>query len=225
MSPRISVLCPTRGRPGNVERMASSALVTASGPVELVFYCDDDAPGSVPGTAGALDSVKVITGPRIVMSDMWNRCWEHASADVFMQCGDDIVFRTPGWDDIVLGAFGAIPDRIAFVYGRDGHREDTYGTHGFLHRKWTDTVGYFTPPYFSCDWSETWLNDIASRLGRKVLVPILTEHMHPNAGKHPWDATHQERAERGARDNPEALYASLEHERAADAAKLRAVMA
>jgi hypothetical protein len=223
-APGISVLCPTRNRPENVRRLVSTGVATAAGPVEFVFRCDDDAPGSVPGDVAARDDVTVVEGPRIVMSDLWNECWREASAEVFMQCGDDIAFRTPGWDAIVLAEFGRHPDRIVFVHGLDGLRENTWGSHGFLHRRWTDITGYFTPPYFSCDYSDTWLNELANRAGRRVLVDILTEHLHPNAGKHPWDQVHADRAARGLRDGVEALYASLEPERERDAAKLMAAM-
>lgn len=222
----ISLLCPTRGRPGNVARMTASARETASGPVEFVFRADDDAPGSVPAEVAAMPDVRVVTGPRVTLSALWNECHAAASGDIFMQCDDEAVFRSEGWDEQVTAAFAAVPDRIAFVHGRDGHQPDgTFGTLGFLHRRWTDAVGYFTPPYFSCDYGDTWLNDVANALGRRVYLPgVVTEHMHPVAGKGQWDVTHLERLSRGSADNVAGLYASLGAERDADVARLRAVM-
>ena len=220
--PRISVLCPTRNRPGNVERLVTTAVTTAARAVEFVFYCDNDASGSVSGQVRAHPWVTVIQGDRITLSDMWNVCWREATADVFMLCGDDIAFRTPAWDDIVLDAFAGIPDRVAFVHGRDGLRHDDFGTHGFLHRNWTDAVGYFTPRGFSCDWVDTWINELANDIGRRVVVDIETEHCHPNAGKATWDQTHEERRQRDRRDNNQALYADRRYERLADAMRLRA---
>jgi hypothetical protein len=52
----------------------------------------------------------------------------------------------------------------------------------------------------------------------------VTEHMHPVAGKAQWDETHQERVQRGDRDGIHELYRSLQRERDADVAKLRAIM-
>jgi hypothetical protein len=225
MSPRISVLCPTRSRPGNVRRLVTTGLETAAGGIEFVFYADDDAPGSVPEDVAGMAQVTVVTGPRIVMSDMWNACWKASGGEILMQCGDDIAFRTPGWDSMVCDVIGSYPDRIVFAYGQDGLRDDDYGTHGFVHRAWAETLGYFTPPWFSCDYSDTWLNEVAAMAGRKHQIPgLLTEHCHPNAGKHPWDQVHQERAARGARDNVAGLYESMAPRREQDAAKLRAVM-
>ena len=125
----------------------------------------------------------------------------------------------------MLDVFDGYPDRIVFVHGRDGIHDASFGTHGFIHRRWVDTVGYFVPPYFSSDYNDTWLNEVANALGRRVYLPgLYTEHMHPVAGKAPWDATYHERMERHTRDGVDALYVSKRHERLADVERLRAVL-
>jgi hypothetical protein len=220
----ISVLCPTRNRPASVRRLIASSAATAQDEIEFVFYCDEDAPGSVPPEVRSAPWIRVVDGPRIVLSAMWNRCLEKSSGEIVMQCGDDIVFRTPGWDKVVEAAFATVPDRILFAYGSDGVHDRNFGTHGFVHRRWTEAVGYITPPYFSSDYGDTWLNDVAALIGRKRWIEIYTEHLHPVVGKAPIDATHAERLERHQRDGVEALYASMGPERQRDAGKLRALM-
>lgn len=204
--------------------MVASARDTAAGTVEFVFRTDDDAP--LAPELSAEPGVTEIRGPRIVLSAMWNECYAAASSDICMQGNDDVVFRSSGWDQAVEGAFSRYPDRIVFVHGDDLHQPPgAFGALGFLHQRWIETVGYFTPPYFSCDYGDTWLNDVANMLGRRAYLPnVITEHMHPAAGKAPLDQTHRERLERGSRDNVPGLYASLAAERERDAAKLRAVM-
>lgn len=221
--PVISVCCPTRGRPDNMRRLAESIRATAAGEVELVFYIDlDDGPSVA--TAVELKARHVI-GERIVLSDMWNACAAAAAGDILMQCGDDIVFRTPGWDTAVTAEFDACPDRILLVHGDDGVHGARLATHGFVHRTWVDAVGYFLPPGFSCDMSDLWLNDVAIALSRRVYLPhLLTEHMHPIVGKASLDQTHRDRLAAGRRDNVHALYAARAGERAADVAKLRHVI-
>lgn len=216
----ISVLLPSRGRPHNVRRVVESARATASGEVEFVIYLDDD---DTPSHDAARDlEVEVIVGPRVLLSETWNRCWERARFDVAMHCGDDIVFRTPGWDARVLDAFNAVPDRIALVWGRDGFQDLNMSTHGFLHRRWVETVGYFVPPYFASDYNDAWLYEVAGALGRRVFLPdVLTEHMHPVAGKAPMDQTHHERLQRHAREDCDRIWRETEHLRRADVAKLR----
>lgn len=216
----ISLLVPTRGRPENVRRLVTSARVTAVNDVELIFYVDDDDVTSFEVVDDYAD--QTIIGPRVVLSEMWNRCAELANHDVMMHCGDDIIFRTSGWDDRILEAFDRYPDKIVFVHGEDGIQGAQIGTHGFLHRNWIDTVGYFVPPYFSSDYNDLWLSEVADALGRRVYLPsVYTEHMHPVAGKAPLDQTHLDRLARHQRDNVGQLYANLAYRRHEDVEKLR----
>lgn len=221
--PRISILCPSRGRPAALREMYASALQFADGPIELVYRLDVGDP-SARQYAPPRPSTK-ITGRRIVMSALWNDCWAAASGDIAMHCGDDIRFRTQSWDTAVVEAFEQIPDRIAFVHGRDGYQDNGLGTHGFLHRRWVETVGYFVPPLFSSDYNDLWLHEVAEAIGRRVFLPdVLTEHMHPAIGKGEWDRTHRERMVRHERDKPQDTWAATKAERARDAALLRAVI-
>lgn len=221
--PRVSLLCPTRGRPENMRRFVESAQETADHPVEVVFYVDDDDPASAEVAIELGADFKV--GPRIVLSEMWNRCFKLAEGDVLGHMGDDIIFRTPHWDTMVCAEFDNCPDRILFVHGRDGYHDANFGTHGFIHRRWVETVGYFCPPYFSSDWNDAWLNDVANLLGRRrFLADVYTEHMHYVFGKAAHDATYSEREARGAADHVYQLYQDKAGERAADADKLRAVI-
>lgn len=223
----ISVLLPTRGRPTNVARLLSSAFDTSETEVEFVLYVDEDDPlGDQTLDVAAREGATVKIGPRVTLSEMWNECWKLARFDVAMHCGDDIIFRTPDWDVRVLEAFDRYPDRIAFVHGRDGFQDARIGTHGFLHRCWIETVGYMVPPYFSSDYNDLWVTEVADMLGRRVYLPnVYTEHMHPVAGKGEWDQTHQERLLRHQRDNVDQLYRSLHAERISDVEKLKAAIA
>lgn len=223
----IALLCPTRQRPVQFARMVTSAVMMADHPehLEVVAYVDDDD-DTYDGTEFP-ECVRFIRGPRITLSEMWNRCHAEASdvADIFGHLGDDIIFRTPGWDVAVCEAFESYPDRIAFVHGRDGYHDARMGTHGFLSREWIDAVGYFVPPHFSSDYNDTWLNEVADRIGRRVFLPdVLTEHMHYLFGKAEIDQNTRDRLERHQRDGVADLYAALAPHRAADADKLRAVM-
>lgn len=224
----ISILCPTRARPKFCFDLVESAFKTAHDPskLEFIFYTDDDDSESdmfFENTVFYLEDeydidvekqVIRIEGSRIVLSEMWNRCWEKASADVFFHCGDDIRFRTKNWDKVILDSFDKLDDKIAFIYGNDGYHNEgidmtrDFGTHGFIHRNWTDTVGYFVPPYFSSDYNDTWLNDVATQINRRYVAPIYTEHLHPVLRKYHWDKTHKERLIRHKEDNVKELYLS-----------------
>jgi hypothetical protein len=110
------------------------------------------------------------------------------------------------------------------VHGYDGHQPKTFGTHGFIHKLWVEAVGYFVPPYFRCDWNDTWLNDVANMIGRRHYVDIVTEHLHPVWGTRLLDQTDQDRMAAGQADNVDQLYRDKLPEREADAAKLRRII-
>ena len=216
----ISLLLPTRKRPQNLIRLYESVKVTATKDIEFSVYVDDDDQESAEVAQNL--NVVVTVGPRVVLSEMWNVACKAASGDIFMHCGDDIIFRTPGWDQIIEKEFDKVPDKILFVHGDDlSGNAHNGGTHGFLHKNWVDVIGYFVPPLFSCDYNDTWLNWVADKIGRRVYVPaVVTEHMHPSFYKAELDETHLERISRGQRDDVVALWESTKPLRELDAYKL-----
>lgn len=178
--------------------------------VEVVAYIDDDD-----NSYDNFDfhQTQFIRGPRIVLSQMWNRCWQASTGEIFGHMGDDIIFRTKGWDRVVREAFSKFPDRILFAYGDDGSNESArndFGTHGFIHKNWTDVVGYFVPPYYVSDYNDTHLNDISKALDRHHHIDILTEHMHYTLGKSEIDQNTKDRLERHEKERPQDIYASPE---------------
>jgi glycosyltransferase involved in cell wall biosynthesis len=225
----ISILCPTRGRPDSVVRLVKSIQATAVGAVELILHVDYDDPTvdevlalAGPGSGGL---VRVLVDNRMLLSQYWNRCADIARGELLMQCGDDLVFHTPGWDATFTQAFDQYPDKIALVYGDDGLQHERIATHGVLHRRWVDTVGYFVPPHFASDYNDLWLTEVAAALGRLVYLPeVYTEHLHPAAGKATWDRTHQERLARHATEQVDHTWHTTAHLRARDVELLRAVM-
>lgn len=223
---KISLLVPSRLRPHNLHRLIESVYLTVhdSTNIEFCFYFDEDdiASAQYIDSLNMPDRFKYIVGPRIVLSQCWNEAYKLATGDILQHCGDDLIFFTHHWDKIIRDTFNQYEDKIAFVFGNDGiHYPGSFGTHGFIHRKWVEIIGYFVPPYFSSDWNDTWLNDVAKMIGRHVHVQIEHEHMHPNVGKAPLDIVHRERLARGDRDNVVALYALKQTERESDAKKLQ----
>lgn len=225
MTETVTLLCPSR-RPVGLVELYTTAAQGAKGPWRMYAYVDDDEPRreefeSIVG----LPFLQIVYGRRRPLSDYWNALASIAVGDIFGMMGDDIRIRTRGWDDLVRQEFAKVPDRIAFVWGRDGLHDERIGTHGFLHRRWTDAVG-FTGKHFSCDWADNWPFDIANMLKRRRFVKALyTEHMHPAANKGSWDdPVHIERVARGTRDNVGQLYLDTLPEREAHAAILRAML-
>ncbi len=199
--------------------------------VEFLVRLDDDDPENWEYRAltpmMSEWSVRWVSGPRTLLSECWNECAEVARGEILMHAGDDIVFKTPGWDVHVRDAFAAIPDRIGLVYGDDlSTNFPELATHGFLHRRWVEAVGYFLPPLFSCDWNDVWISEVAQNIGRAVPLPdVVIEHQHHSFGKREKDVTDSEREQRGADDQVVELFKRTKPQRLADAKKLQAVMA
>jgi glycosyltransferase involved in cell wall biosynthesis len=191
----ISIIFPTRGRPANVKRLLHSLLETSTVMPEVIVYVDDD--DTTIDEVKSLNEIKVISGPRRMLSGAYSECWNvcasSASGDILMIAGDDLVFRTVGWDRMVEDAFVESSDKLIFVHGDDGFWGDRFGTHGFLHKNWIEIMGYFVPPYLYCDFVDTWWNCVADAYNRRVYLPFVTEHMHPNFGKAQSDQTYKDR--------------------------------
>lgn len=221
----ISIVCPTRRRPENVQRFIASARGQAAAPerVQFVFYVDEDD-DTFP--LAVTDTISVIRGPRVTLSLMSNACLPSASGQIIMYAGDDLEFLTDAWDLTVRACFKEVPDHIVLVHGDDlGQNPLKLATHGFVHRAWIEAVGYLIPPYFPADWSDTWLTEVADRVGRRWYVSELKiEHRHYAWGKGVLDATHRERLERLKNDRVASRYRRLRAERRLDASKLKAVM-
>lgn len=224
----ISLICPTRYRPDGFSAMVESAYLSADDPsqVQVVAYIDDDDPrlGDYRNTDHQL-VVALIVGQRCTLSDAWNRAAAVADGDVVMLAADDLRFRSWGWDRMVADAAAGFPDGIGLMYGRDGHADERMATHPFVTRRWVETVGRFTAPYFAADYVDLWLHDVAKRIGRAVYLPqLLVEHMHPSFGKGEWDENHRERLERAKKADLPALWDDTEGERRDEASRLLAVM-
>lgn len=213
----ISLLLPTRQRPEQLIRLYDSVMNTADRPmnVELVVYVDDDDDSYDSIDLKRYPQLRIIRGPRhhdgqVNLSIKWNECWKVARGEIYMHCGDDIVFRTRSWDSQVAEAINARPGKIALVWGNDwelGTSRGEFGTHCFIHKNWTDVVGRFLPPYFVSDYNDTWLNDVGEALKvRSPLDNMWIEHMHHTRGKAVMDQNTEERLKRHDMYHPDELY-------------------
>ena len=227
----ISVLVPSRGRPKQWARMVQSALDTAvyERHLEFVTYVDEDDPAAIDYISYWFGGTRCrfLRRPRALLSDCWNECYREADGEILMHAGDDITFNTPGWDVRVREEFAKLPDKIGLVFGDDlSTNFPDLATHGFLHRRWVETVGYFLPPLFSSDWNDVWISEVAKQVGRMVPMPdVVIEHHHHSFGKAEYDQTHREREQRGQEDDVVGLFKRTARDRAKDAQKLRKVMA
>ena len=211
----ISICVPTRGRPAIFKRFCTSILQNAKHPdnVEIISYhdFDDDSPYEYFGNH------KEIVGPRIAVSDMINLCQKIGTGDIFMFANDDLVFYTPGWDDIVQKTFDKMEDKIMFAFPNDNYYRSNHGQCGWMHKNWCDTLGYLVGPHFTSMYWDKWVNDVADKINRKLFLRnVVVKHLVVQD-----DLTHKEYLENKEKDKPLEYYNSTEEVRQEDAQRLQ----
>lgn len=196
----IDLLIPTRGRPKRVERLLKSIVDTIGNKdnISVYFYCDDDdsieAKNYIKNSNNIFDlNIKYLIGDRIVLSKCWDELWKISYSSIIMHCADDIIFTSKDWDIKVIDHFknDFNGDELFLLYGPDGIQNEKLATHSFTSRKASKILGYFVPPYFACDYNDTWLNEIYQAIGRRVYDPSISiEHEHFSKYSNNFDQTY-----------------------------------
>jgi glycosyltransferase involved in cell wall biosynthesis len=193
----FSICVPTRGRPGNVERLTNSIMNTASKPdeVEMIFRIDDDDELTIAEKLSE-HCVIIIEKQSEMLSDLWEECYPHTTSDRIMMCADDVVFKTKGWDNTIVIKTPKAGEHLYFIWGNDLNQRRGLATLPMMSRLWIDSVGYFVPRGYRCDWCDTHIHDLANKLAglgvdvRCYFKDVVFEHMHPSVGKAKWDDTY-----------------------------------
>jgi hypothetical protein len=210
----ISVLLPTRGRPARAERMLRSLAETAARreAIEIVMLVDRDDTASHAIDACGLQTTRLVRR-RSTMGVMTDVCYRASSGRHVMLANDDIVFRTPGWDNVVLDALTRHDDGVAFVWGND---DFTGGpTHPFLSRTTCELMGGVCPTAYDRLFIDVHLYNVFRKLKAlghdrlQFLPEVLIDHIHADAGKETGDDTYFKSHAR----SDEILYIHFEEDR------------
>lgn len=115
LKPTISVICPTRKRLAELQRMVASLKATAtSGAVELIARIDFDDQESYPFLC--LNEIPFIVGPRrdgyATLATLINEGARLATSDLVLVINDDVTFDTVGWDQRLAEHGARFPDGI-----------------------------------------------------------------------------------------------------------------
>ena len=210
----ISILIPSKNRPKSLQDLCNSLFDNAENPdkIEVLVYFDFDDQHLQENlnyfeklNSKYSNSSKVIVGPKLILSDYPNKLLKIASSDIFMNLGDDMRCKTSNWDTTIINAMGEYEDKITFVHFDDGYWGPELATHHVIHRKYVECLGYFYPPIFDFGYSDTWMFEVAKKVGRAVYLPILFEHLHYSLGKSEFDQTYKDKLD----SNPNEIYGDL----------------
>ncbi|HEX7684649.1 MAG TPA: glycosyltransferase family A protein [Trinickia sp.] len=199
-APLVSLLLPTRGRPEQAKRLFESIAKTVSRPdrVEVVLYVDDDDIQS-----HDLDSddiaVKRIIGPPQSMGRYNSACLAASVGRIVALANDDMIVRTPGWDQRLLAVDAEFPDGIYLAYGNDLNKKRGLSTFPILSRRTCDLLVEPYPAEYRGAFIDVHIFDIFQRLHHagydrtRYLEDVVFEHMHFRIGKSAPDATYLKR--------------------------------
>lgn len=200
MTPRISLLLPTRGRPALVRRFFDSVIRNTRdlSRVEAVLYVDDDDVEShallKPGING-----RTIVGPRASMGRYNTTCYEESVGDVIVLVNDDMVIGTKGWDDKLIELDNSVADKIYLAYGNDLLKGGKLCTFPILSRRTCELLGDPYPLEYEGAFIDYHLFDVFKRLEKAgysrifYLKDLIFEHLHYRTGKAAKDATYVRR--------------------------------
>ena len=198
---KISILIPTRGRAGKLQQLIENILSTSEERefVEICFYVDQDDDDTAKTLSNLTfgeykNSIKIRIGPKVIFSDLWNHLLPISTGDILMICGDDVEFKTKGWDSRIRKVFESFSkDKIGYVCVNDEIHRGALGVHGFVHRNWVDVLEYITPNMFVYWWADNWVDDIAKMVNRRVyLDDVIVAHRHWSNHTAAYDKTYQE---------------------------------
>lgn len=176
-------LCASRGRPGNAADLRENWYpVTVD--AELLIAVDSDDPDLdryvADGPVEVMTGLPPGLGPVLnTLADRYAPLYKHIG---FL--GDDHRPRTPGWDRALVDALGGKP---GVAYGDDLFQGENIPTAALISSPLLLGLGYMVPPgVIHLEMDNFW-----KTLGRATTLAwcpgVIIEHMHPSAGKAPWD--------------------------------------
>lgn len=221
MPPPILVICPSRGRPGNVDQAILSHRATTDGLSDFLVAIDEDEAHKYPRHPGILYDIR----PRKRMIPRFNEVAVEQALRYKAICfiGDDHRFRTPHWEALATSRIDA-NNGWGIVYGDDKFKGQELATAAILSSNVINTLGYVCPQTMLHMCMDVVWMDIGRETGILSYVPeIVIEHMHPMCGKAQFDAGYDSLFETIGPDQL-AYYAWEKQGKASDVAKIRAAM-
>ena len=195
----ISILTPTRNRPNNCDRFIKSLYETTqyTGTLELLFYVDNDDPAKdiykeiEERWQNNFWRVEFVIGEPMSVSKSWNIIAEKSLGDIMIMGNDDLVYKTVRWDSKLMAKLIELDNPYYLTWFNDGINGNRHCAFPVISREWYEALGYFSPGVFNFGYNDTWVYDIAKRVGKlNYMNEILVEHLHFSVGKSNMDDTY-----------------------------------
>lgn len=204
--------------------MCRTALFAALGNVEILVGINEPDTAAY-AALSTIDGVRLFVYPRgMGVGPIWNRLASEAKGDLLLMGNDDQRYVTTGWDVRFAQESARYPDGIFLMWCDDGINGDRHAAFPCVSRRWTEAVGRFVPESFGFFYHDTWLYDVAHRIGRLRYLPdVSVLHAHWTVGGVDDETTKaNRRGDVATRDRQ--IWEATTHLREEDAARLRALM-
>jgi hypothetical protein len=169
-------------------------------------------------------NVKIIRGPRMWLSSMYNSLVTSASGEYLLWLGDDVIFLTDGWDDAMRESVKSFSSNLGVVHVNDMATtySQKYATIGMVHRNWVNVFGFVFTPHLRDNGIDFWISNVANQVSRRIcLSDIKVEHKQYRQGKVAIDQTYIDRLNDHKTYSPLSIYKLLIDERRRDALLLQ----
>lgn len=186
----ISILVPTLNRPNSIEKFSKSVDGVTADPrnVEIVFGVHSNDRESIEKILHVDSQTKISVRCEIIdrypdgkphLSFLWNQIYDRAKYPIVGYFGDDVIFKTPGWDQEIRKE---MEDHSKMVMCNDVHvQRGKQATLFFTHKTVHERIGYYLSMDYRRWFADTMLGKIYADAGKRVYrEDIITEHLHPD---------------------------------------------
>ncbi len=226
MSPVISLLLPSRGRPKLVERLFASITATTTNlaSIEVILNLDNDDPDSHYLDTKDFQLTKIINN-QPSMGAYNFACLSKAQGDIIILINDDLIFKTHGWNEKIIAMDVKFQDKIYLAYANDLFK-NAWCSFPILSRRTCEELVNPYPFEYKGAFIDTHLYDVFKRLDMKghkricYLEDVVFEHLHYRSGKAPLDDTYKKRG----RFDDDAAFVQLSVIRQLSADRLAAII-
>lgn len=178
----LLVMIPTRGRRKQCERLLASFTETATC-ADIVFIIDADDQDTYESVEWG-DAARAVLEPRAYLTGKLNKTAETVADtySVLAWWGDDCVFKTPGWDQIMLAALEDLGGS-GWVYADDKRRRDV-PEHWMVSSDVVKALGWFANPALGHFYIDNSVAELGKRSGLIRYCPeAVVEHLHYSVSK------------------------------------------
>ena len=216
----ISILVPTYKRPQSMEEFSLSVNNTAKNhdKIEILFGINEGDEESVKKCIELknlckiqINYVMIANHPsgKVNLSFLWNQIYKHAANPIFGFFGDDVIFRTPGWDEEVQREF--LNDHMKLISCNDVHiQKGKKAILFFTHKEIHDLIGFYMNENFYRWFMDSWWDVVFQKCGKLIYrEDIITEHRLPVNFKERADETYKRMD--GLQENDKITWDTLEN--------------